>query len=52
MRVEKTDNKDNTKRFDINRNILYRFTITVRDNRLTVNVQEWKYTYDNEYTFD
>jgi len=48
----KTDNKDNTKRFDINRNILYRFTITVRDNRLTVNVQEWKYTYDNEYTFD
>ena len=48
----KTDNNDNTKRFDINRNILYRFTITVRDNRLTVNVQEWKYTYDNEYTFD
>lgn len=48
----KTDYKDNTKRFDINRNILYRFTITVRDNRLTVNVQEWKYTYDNEYTFD
>ena len=48
----KTDNKDNPKRFDIIRNILYRFTITVRDNRLTVNVQEWKYTYDNEYTFD
>ena len=23
-----------------------------RDNRLTVNVQEWTYTYDNEYTFD
>lgn len=48
----KTDNNDNAKRFDINRNNLYRFTITVRDNRLTVNVQEWKYAYDNEYTFD
>ncbi len=48
----KTDNNDNTKRFNITRNNLYRFTITVRDNRLTVNVQEWKYTYDNEYTFD
>lgn len=48
----KTDNSDNTKRFDISRNNLYRFTITVRDNRLTVNVQEWKYAYDNEYTFD
>ena len=48
----KTDNADNAKRFDISRNNLYRFTITVRDNRLTVNVQEWKYAYDNEYTFD
>ena len=48
----KTDNNDNAKRFDIARNNLYRFTITVRDNRLTVNVQEWKYAYDNEYTFD
>ena len=48
----KTDNNDNTRRFDISRNNLYRFTITVRDNRLTVNVQEWKYAYDNEYTFD
>lgn len=48
----KTDNNDNAKRFDINRNNLYRFTITVHDNRLTVNVQEWKYAYDNEYTFD
>ena len=34
------------------RNNLYRFTVTVRDNRLTVNVQEWQYAYDNEYTFD
>ena len=48
----KTDNNDNAKRFDISRNNLYRFTITVRDSRLTVNVQEWKYAYDNEYTFD
>lgn len=48
----KTDNNDNVNRFDISRNNLYRFTITVRDNRLTVNVQEWKYAYDNEYTFD
>lgn len=48
----KTNNNDNTKRFDISRNNLYRFTITVRDSRLTVNVQEWKYAYDNEYTFD
>lgn len=47
-----TDNNDNARRFDINRNNLYRYTITVRDNRLTVNVQEWKYAYDNEYTFD
>ena len=50
--IGKTDNNDNTKRFDISRNNLYRFTITVRDSRLTVNVQEWKYAYDNEYTFD
>lgn len=48
----KTDNNDNAKRFDITRNNLYRFTITVRGNKLTVNVQEWKYTFDNEYTFD
>lgn len=48
----KTDNNDNTRRFNITRNNLYRFTITVRDNRLSVNVQEWKYAYDNEYTFD
>ena len=48
----KTDNNDNARRFDISRNNLYRFTVTVRDNRLTVNVQEWQYAYDNEYTFD
>ena len=48
----KTDNNDNARRFDISRNNLYRFTVTVRDNRLAVNVQEWKYAYDNEYTFD
>ena len=48
----KTDNNDDAKRFDISRNNLYRFTVTVRDNRLTVNVQEWQYAYDNEYTFD
>lgn len=48
----KTDNNDNAQRFNITRNNLYRFTITVRDNRLSVNVQEWKYAYDNEYTFD
>lgn len=48
----KTDNNDNAKRFDITRNNLYRFSITVRDHWLTVNVQEWKYTFDNEYTFD
>lgn len=48
----KTDNNDNAKRLDINRNNLYRFTVTVLDNKLTVNVQEWKYAYDNEYTFD
>lgn len=46
------DNNDNARRFDIARNNLYRFTVTVRDNRLTVNVQEWQYAYDNEYTFD
>ena len=48
----KTDSNDNAKRFNIARNNLYRFTITVRDSRLMVNVQEWKYAYDNEYTFD
>ena len=48
----KTDNNDNARRFDISRNNLYRFTVTIRDNRLTVNVQEWQYAYDNEYTFD
>ena len=48
----KTDNNDNAKRFDISRNNLYRFTITVRNSRLMVNVQGWKYAYDNEYTFD
>lgn len=48
----KTDNNDDAKRFDISRNNLYRFTVTVRDNRLTVNVQEWQYAYDNEYTFN
>lgn len=48
----KTDNNDNAQRFNVTRNNLYRFTITVRDNRLSVNVQEWKYAYDNEYTFD
>ena len=48
----KTDNNDNARRFDISRNNLYRFTVTVRDHRLAVNVQEWKYAYDNEYTFD
>lgn len=48
----KMDNNDNARRFDIARNNLYRFAVTVRDNRLTVNVQEWQYAYDNEYTFD
>ena len=48
----KTDNNDNAKRFDISRNNLYRFTITVRNSRLMVNVQGWKYAYDNEYTFN
>lgn len=47
----KTDN-DNTKRLNIERNNIYRFTVTVRDRRLMVNIQEWKYAYDNNYTFD
>lgn len=47
----KTDN-DNTKRLNIERNNIYRFTVTVRDRRLMVNVQEWKYAYDNNYIFD
>lgn len=47
----KTDNSD-SKRLNIERNNIYRFTVTVRDRRLVVNVQEWKYAYDNNYTFD
>lgn len=46
-----TDNSDD-KRLDIERNNIYRFTVTVRDRRLMVNVQEWKSAYDNNYTFD
>lgn len=47
----KTDNSD-ANRLNIERNNIYRFTVTVRDRRLVVNVQEWKYAYDNNYTFD
>lgn len=47
----KTDNSD-ANRLNIERNNIYRFTVTVRDRRLMVNVQEWKYAYDNNYTFD
>lgn len=43
---------DNVNRLNIERNNIYRFTVTVRDRRLMVNVQEWKYAYDNNYTFD
>lgn len=46
-----TDNSNDT-RLNIERNNIYRFTVTVRNNRLVVNVQQWKYAYDNEYTFD
>lgn len=48
----KTDNSNNNNRLNIERNNIYRFTVTVRDRRLVVNVQEWKYAYDNNYTFD
>ena len=46
-----TDNSNDI-RLNIERNNIYRFTVTVRNNRLVVNVQQWKYAYDNEYTFD
>lgn len=42
----------NGNRLNIERNNIYRFTITVRDRKLMVNVQEWEYAYDNNYTFD
>lgn len=48
----KTDNSNDANRLNIERNNIYRFTVTVRNRRLMVNVQEWKYTYDNNYTFD
>lgn len=43
---------DNSDRLNIERNNIYRFIVTVHDSRFKVNVQEWKYAYDNEYTFD
>ena len=46
-----TDNS-NGSRLNIERNNIYRFTVTVRDSRLMVNVRNWKYAYDNHYTFD
>lgn len=42
----------NGNRLNIERNNIYRFTVTVRNRRLMVNVQEWEYAYDNNYTFD
>lgn len=42
----------NGNRLNIERNNIYRFTVTVRDRKLMVNVQEWEYAYDNNYTFD
>ncbi|WP_294473075.1 hypothetical protein [uncultured Bacteroides sp.] len=39
-------------RFNIARNNLYRFTITVRNGRIIVNVKQWDNAFDNEYNFD
>lgn len=38
--------------YNIARNNLYRFTITVRNGRLSVVVKLWDQAFDNEYTFD
>lgn len=39
-------------RFNIARNNLYRFTVTLLSGRLIVNVKTWDNAFDNEYNFD
>lgn len=43
---------DLDKPLNISRNNLYRFTITMRNGRLIVNVESWDEAFDNEYNFD
>ncbi len=48
-----TDNTDTSKRLNLKRNNLYRFyvTVTTEEAVIRVVVNDWKYLFDNTYTF-
>ncbi len=45
------DSDETAKRRDIHRNNLYRFNVDLGQYGLRVNVKEWEYVFDNEWTF-
>ncbi len=46
-----TDNTTLSNRYDIKRNNLYRFYVTLKDRELRVYVETWDEVFDNEWSF-